>query len=332
MKWILGWLGGLAAILAIVFSFSPARAEHLVFRARHFFDEIPPVEKYAGPPPTTTPPALGSGATTPPWKEKDREADRAYMDGDFLAAGTLWLEASRAAPVSDASRLRDMARQANIFWLLAGKTAVGGGGDRAADEAELRKRIDSLKSPTAGSWLEIADFAVARGLSSHLAFLYEKAYEKRATVEGDAVQAKVLTALKERKAGGEQAPPEVLDSVIQELPTSDAAEVAREQGGAAGGVGGVERNPRVKALKPQDQKKLSEANDLMAKGNEEYRKAVPGSAEVNKHRRAALDAFTKARALYEEVDRDSGLDAHQSEIHDCNRNIAELRKDLPIGK
>ena len=110
--------------------------------------------------------------------------------------------------------------------------------------------------------------------------------------------------------------------------------------GEASGWFGWAKDDKLMALRAQfmretddaKKKKMAEARKLMAQGDEEYRLAVPGSREVNVHRRKALDLFTKARGLFEEVDRDAGYDAHLDEIHDLNRNIAELRKDLPVGK
>jgi len=323
-------------IAAAVWLLSPDTASAFADRVTHYFEPMPPVE---GPPPSG---GLAAGATalapaapgTAEWRRKDREAIRLYEEGDFLGAAAAWSTAATKAPAGEVLRVRASRDRANVFAVLAEGAPPQVGVDAAAAETEYRRRLDGMRDPAAGAWLELADYAASRGLRHHLAFLYEKAFERRAQAQPGAdaeVTKKVTKVIKERPKAVAALPPDVLESVIADLPSSEAADAARELSGeGTGGIAGS--NQREGARKPQDRGKMAEARRLMDLGDAEYRAAVPGSKDVNVHRRKALDLFTKARALFEEVDREAGYDAHQSEIHDCNRNIVELRKDLPVGK
>ena len=339
MKSFLGFVLTIAVIGAAMWFFAPATAAAFGDRVVHYFEVLPPVEE---PAPRGGSPAGGTALVaaapgTAEWRRKDREAILLYENGDFLGAASVWATVAKEAPASEVLRVRAARDRANVFALLARGVVPQAGVDAAAAETEYRRRLDLMRDPAAGAWLELADFAASRSLRHHLAFLYERAFERRAqAAEGAeaAVSRKVAQVLKEQKAAVKELPPDVLDSVIADLPASEAAEVAAEIAGREPGIGGS--RPAGDGIggqrKPQDQKKMAEARKLMAQGDEEYRLAVPGSREVNVHRRKALDLFTKARGLFEEVDRDAGYDAHLDEIHDLNRNIAELRKDLPVGK
>ena len=348
MKHVLGFFGFLALGLLLLTIAAPAKGQGIVHRIVHFADPVPPTPVFEEPP-------RGSGgaigpvaAPTPPWRVKEREGDRACAAGDFLAAFRAYADASPKAPPGDGMRLRARADRANVFRLLAEGVEADPGPDRAADEAEYRRRLDAIRPGSgAGAYLELADYCAMKGLRSHLAFLYERAFEKPAAAApgvaaapaDDAVQKKVTEVVRKlvaaKKAEASEAPKEMLESLIRELPSSEAADIAREETGIAGGgpgFTGVEKRGGVASARPEDRDRLASAFALMKTGDKEYRAAIPGSRDVNIHRRAALDAFTKARAIFEEVDRAMANDGHQREIHDCNRNIAELRKDLPIGK
>ena len=335
MKHVLAFLGLLAAFLGVLLVASPAKGQAVLSRVVHFLDPVPRAD--AGPPasaaPAAGPVALGSSSEIPEWRRRERDGDRLYEDGDFPGAAAAWAAAASGAPASEGLRLRARADRANVFRLLADGVPRSPGDPVAAGQ-ELRRRIEALKSPTAGAYLELADYAAANGLDPRLAFLYEQAFERK-TAAADEVQAKVTKIVRRNRAEKLDTPKEVLDALIRELPTSEAADIAREETGLApaggNGVGGVARRGAPGA-RPEDQARAAEAFRLMKAGDAEYRQAVPGSKDVNKHRRAALDAYVKARELFEEVDRGTGVQGHQKEIHDCNRNIAELRKDLPVGK
>jgi len=333
VKSFFAFLSTVVVIAAVVWVLSPPTAEAFADRVVHYFEPMPPVEA----PAAAAPGPAGAAALAPPppsaaeWRRKDREAIRAYEEGDFLGAAALWGASAAKAPASEVLRVRAARDRANVFALLAEGAARVEGIDPAAAETEYRRRLDALRDPAAGAWLELADYAAARGLRHHLAFLFERAFERRVHADSEAeVSRKVTRVLRERKEAVAAMPPEVLESVISDLPSSEAAEAARELSGGGSGIAGS--SSRERRMRAQDSKKMAEARRLMAEGDAEYRLAVPGSREVNVHRRKALDLYLKARALFEEVDRDSGFDAHGSEIHDLNRNIVELRKDLPIGK
>ncbi len=337
MKHVLGFLGLLVLGVALLYAASPAKGQALVSRIVHFADPVPPIPEEDSPPlPQDAPTALGAATGIPPWRAREHEGDRAYEVGDFGAAAAAWNDSAPKAPPADSIRLRKSADRASIYYLLADATPAVPGSDPAEDEKEYRRRLDSLKSPTAGSYLELAEFAASRGLRSHLAFLYERAYEGR-TRAAEEVQQKVTRIVRQRRTDKTAPSKEVLEAVMRELPTSEAAEIAREETGEAptqapSGVGGTARRGETPAERPVDSSKIAEAYRLMQSADSEYRLAVPGSRDVNKHRRAALDAYTKARDIFDAVDRASGFDGHQKEIHDCNRSIVELQKDLPIGK
>jgi hypothetical protein len=332
MKAFLGFLLFVALAAAAIALFAPASAKALAERAEHYFDPVPPVPPLPKPPRNGPPPVpLSPTSPVAEWRRRDREAQRSYEAGSFEAAAESWAAAAAAAPSSDVFRLRAAKDRALVFALLAAGAAPQPGIDPAAAEVEYRRRLEALRDPSAGAWLDLADYAASRGLVHHLAFVFERAFEKRHQ-PGEEVSRKVTRVLKERKEAVAELPPAVFEAVISELPSSEAAEVAREQAGEGSGIEGSSLRPARPALRGQDPVKLAEARDCMAKGDAEYRLAVPGSKEVNVHRRKALDLYTRARALYEEVDRESGVSSHEEEIHDLNRNIAELRKDLPIGK
>ena len=335
MKSFFAFIVTIGVIGAAVWLLAPDTASAFASRVEHYFEPMPPVE---GPPPRD---ASAAGATAlapaPPgtaeWRRKDREAIRLYEDGDFLGAAAAWGTASTKAPASEVLRVRSFRDRANVFAVLAEGAPPQVGVDAAAAEIEYRRRLDGMRDPAAGAWLELADYAASRGLRHHLAFLYEKAFERRSQAQPGAdaeVTKKVTKVLKERKEAVAALPKEVLESVMTELPSEEVADAAGEISGRGSGISGSTQ--REGARKPQDRSKMAEARRLMDLGDAEYRAAVPGSKDVNVHRRKALDHFTKARALFEEVDREAGYDAHLSEIHDCNRNIVELRKDLPVGK
>ncbi len=333
MKPVLGMVGVLALVLGVLFLASPSTANALLGRAVGFLDPAPVVRAEALRPPSARPAGAAPGEAEPEWRLRDRAGWRAYEAGDFETAAAAWTAVSGKAPAADSVSLRERADRANVYRLLSEGFPAAASADPAADEAEVRRRIEGLAAPTAGSWLDIADFAASRGLRSHLAFLYEKAFEGRNSSGGDAVPKRVTRALQARKASGSAPPPEVLASVIRELPTSEAADIARiDTGGVLGGVvkRGEGRNGHAAPTSPEDMARLEDARKLMLKGDAEYKLAVPGFPQVNQHRRAALDAFSKARDIYDAVD--AGRGSYTKQIHDCNRNIAELRKDLPIGK
>ncbi len=336
MKSALLGLTLLGALCAVLFFAAPAQANAVLRRAVAYFDPVPRLDRESGPESAAPAPAalqpLTAGAT-PEWRLADREASRVYEAGDFSSAALAWGYAAEKAPPGDALRIRARADRANVYRLLTEGVSPAADADAARDEAEYRRRLDALKNPTAGSYLEIADFAASRGLHRHLAFLYERAFEKKNSGSGDEVQKKVSKVFRQRKTANASPSRDVLESLIRELPTSEAADIAREETGhAASGIGSVSVRGGGGAVRAEDPVKLAEARKLQQKGDAEYRLAVPGSKDVNVHRRAALDACIKARDLFEEVDRRSGVQGHQAEIHDLNRNIAELRKDLPIGK
>ena len=336
MKSFLAFLLTVGVIAAAVWLLAPDTAVAFAGRVQHYFEPMPPVE---GPPPSDAP-AGGSTALAPAapgtaeWRRKDREAIRLYEGGDFIGAAAAWGAAATKAPAGEVLRVRASRDRANVFAVLAEGAPPQSGVDAAAAETEYRRRLDGMRDPAAGAWLELADYAASRSLRHHLAFLYEKAFERRAQAQPGAdaeVTRKVTKVLKEQKAAVAALPKDVLESVMTELPSEEVADAAGEISGRdSGGIAGS--TPREGARKPQDRTKMAEARRLMDLGDAEYRAAVPGSKDVNVHRRKALDLYTKARALFEEVDREAGYDAHSSEIHDCNRNIVELRKDLPVGK
>jgi hypothetical protein len=333
MKPVLALLGALALLLGGVFLLAPTKAKAMFARASGFLDPAP---EFRAPGPATV---AAVGAVAPPaaaaaedWRPLDRQAWRAFEAGEFAVAAATWKSAAAKAPPAEAPALRARADRANLDFLLSANVPATTSGDPAADEAEVRRRMDALPPPTARGWLEIADFAASRGLRHHLAFLYDRALETRNAAGGEAVPEKVKRAIQGRKAAGAAAPVEVLEAVIRELPSSEAADLARED---TGGVGGVEKRGEgngatASGMSAEDLKRLEEARTLMAKGDAEYKLAIPGSAQVNVHRRAALDAYIKARAIYEGLD--GGRGTYQKQLRDIIRDIAELRKDLPVGK
>ena len=345
MKHVLAFLGILALALLLFTIASPAKGQEVVSRILHFADPVPPTPAFTDPPRGSSAAAVGPALPpVPPWRLKEREGDRACAAGDFLAAYLAYADASPKAPPADGMRLRNRADRANVYRLLAEGVEPDPGLDPAADEGEYRRRLDAVKPGAgAGAYLAIADFAASRNLRTHLAYLYERAFERKTDAAPgavDEVQAKVTQVVKkmvaEKKAENAAPSRDMMESLIRELPTSEAADIAREEAGLpagmGSGLGGAERRGDAPTARPEDRERLADAFRLFKLGDSEYRQAVPGSRDVNKHRRAALDAFTKAREIFEAVDRALGSDAYQREIHDCNRNIAELRKDLPIGK
>jgi hypothetical protein len=344
MRHVLAFLGALLLFVLLLNIASPAKGQALVHRIVHFVDPIPPVSS-GEPAAASGSPALAPVAELPPWRVLERAGDRAYGEGDFAAAARAFADASPSAPTADSMRLRKRANDANLYRLMAAdseiaaaaKTAPVEGVDPREYEKEYRRRLDSIKPPTAGAYLALADWAASRGLRSHLAFLYERVDSLRATTPSDDMQRKVTRILKEKRKENVELPREVLEAIIHELPASEAADLAREETGIGGtsgrsGVGGTAQRGQAPGSRPEDAGKAADAYRLMKLGATEYQLAVPGSKDVNKHRRAALDAYTKARLLFEEIDKASGYEGHQREIGDCYRNIAELRKDLPIGK
>jgi hypothetical protein len=336
MRAVLLFFLALSVALGLVFIASPPRGRTIVRRAVHFFDPIPDVSADVVPArPSRGAVAPGAGGATPEWRRIDRKASLLYEAGDFSGAAFEWARAAAAAPSADAQAFRARADRCHVFALLAEGAPAGTLPSAGEAEREYRRRLEGLKSPTGPDWLALAEFAAGHGLRSHLSFLYEEAYARKH--QGEEVQRTVTRVLRHRAEERKTVPPrEVLEAVIRELPTSEAADIAREEtgtrGNGPGGIGSSERRGVSAGAKPEDAGKLLEAAGLARKGDAEYRLAVPGSKDVNVHRRAALDAYTKARDLYETVDRDTGIEAHQREIHDLNRNIAELRKDLPLGK
>jgi hypothetical protein len=316
---------------------APARGQALLSRAAGYLDPSPTFDLgSARESESASPAALGSNGASPEWRTKERAAWLLYEAGDFAGAAAGWAGAAAKSPAAESSRLRARADRANVFRLLAEGTVPVPGADPAASEAEYRRRLDALKVPTAGAYLELADWAAARGLRRHLAFLFERAFERRGSAD-NAVQERVTLVVKRRRSeSAAPAPKDVLESIIRDMPQSEAADLAREETGAsAGGGGGIDGATTRRgdsSLSAADRKKIEDADKAVAFGDAEYRAAVPGSKDVNKHRRAALDAYIKARGIYEEIDRTLGGGIHQKQIHDLNRNIAELRKDLPVGK
>jgi len=333
VKAILIFLGVLAAAVIGLLVTSPARGQAFLSRAAGYLDPSPEFE-FAAAAEAPAAPALGSSGAPPEWRGKERAAWLLYEAGDFAGAAAGWVEAAGKAPASEASRLRARSDRANVFRLLSDGVAPVVGADPASSEAEYRRRLDALKVPTAGAYLELADFAAARGLRRHLAFLFERAFDRRGAADNAVSERVTLVVKRRRSESAAPASKDVLESVIREMPQSEAADLAREETGAASGQSGIGGSTRPGAanLSTADKKRLDEADKAVALGDAEYRAAVPGSKDVNKHRRAALDAYTKARGIYEEIDRTMGAGVHQREIHDLNRNIAELRKDLPVGK
>jgi hypothetical protein len=334
VKSILIFLGVLVAAVVGLRLASPARGQALLARAAGYLDPSPEFE-FGGTPETAAAPALGSTGAPPEWRAKERAAWLLYEAGDFAGAAAGWVDAAGKAPATDASRLRARADRANVFRLLSEGAAPVPGADPAASEADYRRRLDALKVPTAGAYLELADWAAARGLRGHLAFLFERAFERRSSADNSVNDRVTLVVRRRRSESAAPPPKDVLESLIRDMPQSEAADLAREETGAASGPSGIDGATTRRGdvnLSAADRKKLEEADKAVALGDAEYRAAVPGSRDVNKHRRAALDAFSKARGIYEEIDKTMGAGMHQKEIHDLNRNIAELRKDLPVGK
>jgi hypothetical protein len=326
-------LAALAALGGIFAIASPASASALVHRVVGFLDPVPqiaaePEASGAGGAYTT---ALAPSAGAPEWRVVDREAAKAYEVGEFAAAVVGWNAAIAKAPPLDQQRLRARADRANVFLLMSEGAPAAPDADPKKDEAEYRRRIEGLKAPSAGAYLEIADFAASHGLRRHLAFLYEQAFERKAQTGNDEVQQKVSRIVRERKTARSTPGKDVLESVIRELPTSEAADIAREETGASSGIGSVSERGQGTG-KAEDPTTLAEARRLMQEGDAEYRKALPGTKDVNVHRRAALNAYTKSRELFEQIDRETGMQCHPTELRDLLRDIAELHKDLPIGK
>ena len=328
MKAALACAAALAAAVAGSLLFGSE--EGLGGRVRGFFDPVPHATAGDAPPAKAgLSPAAGggSGGPLPSWRLKDRDGWVAYEAGDFPGAAAAWDAASAEAPPSGSLPLRARADRARLFRLLTEGAPSPGPGAAAAAEAEYRRPLDALPADDVSAWLEVASFAASRGLRHHLAFLYEQAYERRQAAGGDALAKRATAAIRRSKASGTPTPPDVLESVIRELPSSEAAEVAREETGA--GIGGVAKRGEA-AASGVDLEKLDEARTLAAKGDTEYRQALPGSKDVNVHRRAALNHYEKARAIYEALDNNRGT--YGKKIQELNRNIAELHKDLPIGK
>jgi hypothetical protein len=334
MKHVLGVLGACGVAVGLLFVASPAKGQAVLHRIVHFVDPVPPAVTELAEDRTAPPPAALGAAPTPEWRRREREGDRLHVAGRFPEAAAAFLAGAEKAPAAEATRLKGRADRSQVYRLLAEERPTRGHGDRAGDEAEFRRRLEALPEPTAADCLALADFAAGRGLNGHLAFLYDLAFERKKGFGGPppaAVQEKVTAIVRQKKGGADAPAREVLDALIREMPTSEAADLAREATGLAG-IGGTERRPGAATLSPEDRKRLDEAIRLFRLGDAEYLAAVPGSKDVNVHRRAALDAFTKARGIFEDLDRRTGFATHTKEIGDCNRNIAELRKDLPIGK
>ncbi|MCK6481420.1 MAG: hypothetical protein L6R43_15140, partial [Planctomycetes bacterium] len=302
-------------------------------RVRGYFDPVPvaragearPVAAaLRGASPSPTPAAEAA------WRGRDREGWRAFEAGDFAAAAAAWDEASAKAPPSASLPLHARADRARLYRILADAGAPAPGDpapDPAASEAEYRRLLDSLPADDAAAWLRVSDFAASRGLRHHLAFLYDQVYERRQGPGGEALGKRVAAILRRGGPAGAPTPPEVYETVIRELPSSEAADIARERTGA--GIGGTHRRGESAGV-GVDPARLEEARNLVVKGDAEYRQAVPGSKDVNVHRRRALDLYEKARGIYQELDANRGTYARP--IQELNRNIAELHKDLPIGR
>jgi hypothetical protein len=323
VKAFLTIVGGLTVFVALVCVASPAAGKALAARATGFLRATPELPRPPAPPaPALERAAAAPSPATPPWRVKDREASRRLEAGDFGAAAMLWTEAVALAPAGLRPAVRSRLDRARVLEILAPAPASPPGPPSADDEAEVRRRIAALRSPTAGDWVAIASFCKERGLRHHLAFLYDRAFERRADGTG-ALDKAVATAYADRRRIRGALPPEVAQAVGRELPSGEAADLAAEDSGSIGGVVHGDDDG-------ESGTRLAEAKRLKREADAEYRKAVPGTEQVNKHRRAALDKYVLAREIYEELDRAHG--GHSRVIQEIIRDIAELKKDLPIGK
>ncbi len=326
MKALLGFLGLLGVLLCGAMALSPAGPRGVMARLTGYFSIAPraaaAVEGGAAP---TDAGAASPPAAVPEWRRQEREAVRLFEEARFEEAAAAYRRASalKGVPSRDAVALRSSGDRCRLYALL--DAAVPRTGPTADAGEEYLRRARGATSGAA--YLDTAAFAAARGLRTHLPWLYERAWELRN--DGEAAFAKALAEAYRAARTLNSAGPgrEVAAAVLRELPSGEAADMARED---TGGIGGVE--DRGSGGDAERDALLEEARRLKREGDREYRLAVPGSEGVNAHRRAALDQFTKSREIFEEVKRKTGRTAWDDVIHDLNRNIAEIRKDLPVGK
>jgi hypothetical protein len=277
------------------------------------------------PVPLAAPPA----PPTAPWIVRRREGERAFDEGKFTVAARLLEEAAAitGVPSRDVALLRARAGRSRIFDLLA---PWNEGAPDTSAEPEMRRLVDAAATAnTSGAWLGAVRFALSKNLRHHLPFALERALARRndGTREFDAAVATAYRAMRSTLG----APPlQVAEAVERELPIGEAADLARED---TGGIGGARLRGEGGATDDAERDALIErARALKSEGDVEYRLAVPGSEKVNDHRRAALNAYTESRRIYEDLQRGAAGGVYNKVIHDLNRNIAELKKDLPVGK
>ncbi|MHC4821186.1 MAG: hypothetical protein ACYTDX_05645 [Planctomycetota bacterium] len=321
MKGFLGFLAMLAGVAAVLFVVAPERLKGYTKR----MPDLPAAEKPHAPT-TLRAGADDQASSAAPWREKDREADRHYLAGDFQKASETWAAAAKAAPPALGSSLRQRADRARVYLVLSAGYDFGSMPPGEADEKAYAERVRGVEKESAGAWLDVAEFAASRNLKHHMAWLFDKAYEKR-TDGTRALDKRLAAAYSRRKQLKGAPPPEVARAIIHELPVGEAATLAKED---TGGIGGSRKRNVDDDI--SDSSAAGRARELERQGDAEYRLAIPGSKDVNKHRRAALDLYTEARAILEGLDRENGAGSYGSKIRELNRNIAELRKDLPVGK
>lgn len=328
MKPILGFLAALVVLAGGVVAFADDHGAEALRRVLGFFRAVPVVPASSGgaeaqSPATAAVPEVKTAA----WIQRRRDAERAFEQGSFALASRLWTEAAAlpGTPSREMAEMRGLAGRARIYELLTPTDGVEADG---LAEPELKRRMDAAASADAAAgWIESARYAAAHGLRHHLAYLLERAFARRndGTRDFDRAVAAAYRTLRE----GTTPPRELAEAVERELPTGEAADMARED---TGGIGGAREREGDAGEDAERDALLAEARRLKGVGDREYRLAVPGSDEVNVHRRKALDAFEESRRIFEELERKAGSGVYQRTIHDLNRNIAELHKDLPIGK
>jgi len=327
VKAFLTFLLAVGVASAAVWAGSPATARAFASRVTGFFSTVPDVP---GPPHVAAPRAAVPAAPAPaPWRGLDREASSAYDRGNFSEAASLWTEAAGAAPPNEVPGLKARANRARIYALLAEGAHAAEARNSPEDDAEVRRRILAVSDPTAGAWLQIAEYAAAQGLLHRLPYLYDRAFERKQDGTGTVDRA-VAAAYRKKKEKPRTVPLKaVSEAILEELPAGEAAEEAAED---RGGIGGIAPAHGEGETSSADSTKLAEARKEKRLGDAELGLVVPGNEDANKHRRAALEHYRPAQVLYEELSRGSGGEVYGRVLTEVNRRIAEIRKDLPISK